>query len=140
MLAKIIPLTTLLIVASTVLGFGAPIGTSATLDNFGGDDNVGVTGADTFVTKVIWNQQGAAHIQGATVDIKNTDTIAHTYEICVISKESNGSLSDTVGTTSDCASTGSISSSSVGSATITFNSKLKYASLQDTDISIEQTA
>lgn len=138
MFSRIIILTVLLIVASTTLGYGNSLGTATTLDNVGGDDNVTVTAADTFVTKVSFVKQGA-FIKGAIVDIKNTDTIAHTYEICVISKTTVGEFSDVVGTTADCVSTGSIASSVVGSADITFDNKITHVRIQDTDISIEQT-
>ncbi len=137
MLAKIMLLTTLLVVASTALGYGAPLGTSTTLDNTGSDDNVTVTSVDTFVTQVIWNESGNK-ISSVTVDVKNTDTSAHTFEICVIGT-AGGFISDTVGTTADCTSTGSIASGAIGSATIIFTIQLNTNNLDDTDISIEQT-
>ena len=137
MLAKIMILTTLLVVTSTALGYGAPLGTSTTLDSTGSDDNVTVTAADTFVTQIIWNESGSK-ISSVTVDVKNTDTSAHTFEICVIGK-AGGSISDTVGTTADCTSTGSIASGAIGSATINFTNQLITNNFDDTDISIEQT-
>jgi len=138
MLARIMVMIALLVFASTALGYGGSLGTSTTLDRIGSDENVTVTAADTFVTQVVWNKSGS-RITGATVDIKNTDTSAHTFEICVISK-AGASISDTVGTSADCASTGSIASSATGSATINFSNSLNANSSDDTDISIEQTA
>ena len=124
------------ILVTTTLGFGASVSTTTTLDRIGNDDNVALSAADTFVTKVTWTES-ASNITSTTVEIKNTDTSAHTFEICVISK-ADASISDTTGTSADCVSTGSIAGSVTGSATINFAIQLNASLVDDSDISIEQ--
>ena len=125
------------VIATATLGLGAAISTSS-LNRIGGDNNVVVPGADADVTEVIWTET-ANKITSATVKVKNTDTSAHTYEICVITK-AGASFSDTAGTGADCASTGSIAASTEGTATIAFSIPLAAADVDNTNISIEQTA
>ena len=128
----------IVILATATLGFGASLSTATTLDRIGNEDNVAVSAADTFVTKVTWTES-ASNIASTTVEIKNTDTSAHTYEICVITK-AGASISDTTGTGADCTSTGSIAGSATGSATINFAIPLDATLVDDSDISVEQTA
>ena len=126
------------ILATTTLGFGASLSTPTTLDRIGNNDNVAVSAADTYVTKVTWTES-ASDITSITVEINNTDTITHTYEICVITK-AGASISDTTGTSVDCTSTGSIASKVIGSAAINFAIPLNASLVDGSDISIEQTS
>lgn len=125
------------VMATATLGLAAALSMTS-LKNIGGDDNVVVAGADADVTELTWTET-ANQITSATVKVKNTDTIAHTYEICVITK-AGASFSDTAGTSADCASTGSIAASTEGTATITFSIALAAANVDNTNMSIEQTA
>ena len=126
------------ILSTLMLGLGASLNTTPTLNKVGADDNVSVPASDADITQITWSESDN-NITSATVVVKNTDTGSHTYEICVITK-AGASFSDTAGTSADCTSTGSISASATGSAVINFASPLTAADVDDTDISIEQTA
>ena len=126
------------VLATSTLGFGASLSTTSAPDRIGSDDDVTVPATDADVTEITWTESNN-EITSATVKVKNTDTgAAHTFEICVISK-AGASISDTVGTSADCGSTGSISASATGSVTITFSIALNAANVDATNLSIEQT-
>ena len=126
------------ILFTSTLSLGGSLNTTISLDSIGGDDNIPVPASDADVTQITWFESDN-NITSATVVVKNTDSGSHTYEICVITK-AGASFSDTAGTSADCASTGSISASATGSAVINFANPLAATDVDDTDISIEQTA
>jgi len=120
------------------LGFGTSLSTTPSPNEIGGDNNIAVLATNADVTKITWTESDN-EITSVTVTVKNTDTVAHTFEICVISK-AGASLSDTVGTSSDCTSTGSISASATDSVTINFAIALNAADVDASNLSIEQTS
>ena len=135
------PQATLLILGLAIMTV-ATVGLFSSISSTGinilaGEDNVTISSSDAVVTKITWTEV-SNEITSATVKVNNTDTVAHTYEICVIAR-AGASLSDTAGTTADCVSTGSVSADAVGTATVTFSIALSAASVDGTNLSIEQT-
>jgi len=120
----------------STIGLGANLNTTPSFNNIGGDDNVSVPVPDADITNVVLKKTGS-DITSATITVKNTDSISHSYNVCVITK-AGASISDTVGTSSDCTSTSSISASSTGSAEINFSNPLSYLSVDYADISIQE--
>ncbi len=120
----------------SVIGFGFDLNTSITFNNIGGDDNVPVPAPDANITNVVLTETGG-NIVSTTITVKNTDSISHSYNICVITK-AGVSLSDTVGTSSDCTTTSSISASTTGTAVINFVNPLNSLNVDYSDISVQQ--
>ncbi len=120
----------------STIGFGANLNTTPSFNNIGGDDNVSVSVPDADITNVELKKTGS-NITSATITVKNTDSISHSYNVCVITK-AGASISDTTGTSSDCTSTSSISASSTGSAVINFSNPLTSSNIDYSDISIQE--
>jgi len=72
--------------------------------------------------QIQWNFNGANYDE-VLVEIRNTDSVSHTYEICVIFP-SGVSLSDTPGTSADCNTSPSTSSGQLQTTTITVSNPL----------------
>jgi len=126
------------ILTTLSLGLGTSLSTTPSPNEIGGDDNVVVPATDADVTKITWTEV-SNEITSATVTVKNTDTVAHTFEICLIAK-AGASLSDTAETSPDCTSTDSISASATGSVTINFAIALNATDVDASNLSIEQTS
>lgn len=136
MSAKLILFIGIAFFVVTTVGFGANLNATPSFNNIGADDNISVPVSDADITNVVLTES-ASNIVSATITVKNTDSISHSYNICIITKA--GSLiSDTAGTSSDCTSTSSISASNTGSAVVTFTNPLSSASVDYSDISIQQ--
>ena len=123
-----------MIFAVSTIGLGANLNSTPSFNNIGGDDNISVPDAD--ITNVVLTESGS-NIVSATITVKNTDSISHSYNVCVITK-AGASISDTTGTSSDCTSTSSISASSTGSAVINFSNPLGASAVDYSDISIQE--
>ncbi len=120
----------------STIGYGANLNSTPSFNNIGADDNVLVPVPDVDVTNVVLTES-AGNIVSATITVKNTDSASHSYDVCVVTK-AGVSISDTVGTSSDCTSTSSISASSTGSAVISFSIPLNSTYVDYSDISIQQ--
>lgn len=136
MSVKIIFLIGVVIIAASTVGLGANFNTLHDTNKIGGDDNISVDMPDADITNVVLTES-ASTITSATITIKNTDSVPHSYKICIITKA--GSLiSDTVGTSSDCTNTSTISASSTGSAVINFANPLSSSAVDYSDISVQE--
>ena len=133
---KIIFFVGILIIAISAIGLGANLDTSSAFNRIGSDDNVSIGLSTADITNVVHSTSGS-NIDSSTITVRNTDSVSHSYKICVITK-AGASISDTVGTTSDCTTTSLISSSSSGSAVITFTNPLSKNSVDFADISIQE--
>ena len=123
----------MIIIFSTV-GLGANFNTTIDANKIGSDDNISVPDAN--ITNVVLTES-ASTITSATITIKNTDSISHSYKICIITK-AGALISDTPGTLSDCSNTTSISASNTGSAVINFANPLSSSTVDYSDISIQE--
>lgn len=120
----------------TTIGFGANLNATPSFNNIGADDNILVSLLDADITNVVLTES-ASSIVSATITVKNTDIISHTYNICIITK-AGVLISDTAGTSPDCTSTSYIPASNTGSAVVTFTNPLSSSSVDYSDISIQQ--
>lgn len=120
----------------STIGFGANLNDAPFFNNLGGDDNVSVPVTDSDITNVVLTES-ASNIVSATITVKNTDSVSHSYNICVITK-AGVLISDTAGTSSDCTSTSSIPASNTGSAVVNFANPLSSSNVDYSDISIQQ--
>ena len=125
-----------MIIIVSGIGLGASLNTPSSYNKIGAEDNVSISLSNADITNMIHSTSGS-DIDSSTITVRNTDSISHSYKICVITK-AGASISDTVGTTSDCATTSSISSSGTGSAVITFTNPLSKTSVDFADISIQE--
>ena len=125
-----------MIFAVSTIGFGANLNSTPSFNNIGGGDNVSVPVPDADITNVVLTDV-SGNIVSATITVKNTDSVSHSYNVCVITK-AGASISDTAGTSSDCTSTSSISASSTGSAVINFSNPLASSNIDYSDISIQE--
>ena len=125
-----------MIIAISTIGLGANLNTSNTFNKIGSEDNISIELSTADITNMVHSTSGA-NIDSSTITIRNTDSVSHSYQICVITK-AGVSISDSIGTSSDCATTTLISSSSTGSAVITFSNPLSKTSVDFTDISIQE--
>ncbi len=133
---KIIFFIGILIIAISAIGLGANLDTSSTFNKIGSDDNVSIGLSTADITNMVHSTSGS-NIDSSTITVRNTDSVSHSYQICVITK-AGASISDTVGTSSDCTTTNSISSSGTGSAVITFTNPLSKNGVDFADISIQE--
>ena len=133
---KIIFLIGIAIIAISTIGLGANLNNSSTFNNIGSDDNIPIKLSNADITNMVHSTSGS-NIDSSTITIRNTDSISHSYNVCVITK-AGSSISDTVGTTSDCATTSSITASNTGSAVITFTNPLSKSAVDFSDISIQE--
>lgn len=125
-----------MIIALSTIGLGANLNSSSTFNLIGSDDNISTRISDADITNMVHSTSGS-DIDSSTITIRNTDSVSHSYNICVITK-AGASISDTTGTSADCTTTSSISSSSTGSAVITFSNPLSKTAVDYTDISIQE--
>lgn len=124
-----------LFVVSTV-GFGANLENVVTFNKIGGVNNISVLVPDVDITNIILTESGG-DIISTTITVRNTDSVSHSYNICVIIK-AGVLISDTVGTSSDCTTTSSISASNTGSAVINFANPLNSLNVDYSNISIQE--
>lgn len=136
MSTKIIFLIGVVIIAASTVGLGANFNTATDSNKIGADDNILVSVPDVNITNVVLTES-ASTITSATITIKNTDSISHSYKICIITK-AGVLISDTIGTSSDCTNTTSISASNTGSAVINFANPLSSSAVDYSDISIQE--
>ncbi len=122
-------------VISTV-GFGADLNSDITFNKIGGDDNVSVSVPDADITNVVLTESGG-NIVSSTITVRNTDSVSHSYNVCVITK-AGVLISDSAGTSTDCTSTSSISSSNTGSAVVNFANPLNSLNVDYSDIVIQE--
>ena len=130
----------LIFIVSTV-GFGNDLSTITSFNNIGAENNVSVSIPDADITNVVLTES-ASDIVSATITVKNTDSISHSYKICVITK-AGALISDVPGTSSDCTNTdctntASISASNTGSSVINFANPLSSSDVDYSDISVQQ--
>ena len=125
----------LIFVVSTV-GFGNELSTVTSFNNIGAENNVSVPVPDAYITNVVLTES-ASDIVSATITVKNTDSVSHTYKICIITK-AGALISDVQGTSSDCTNTSSISASNTGSSIINFANPLSSSDVDYSDISVQQ--
>lgn len=133
---KLILIIGVLIFVISTVGFGNDLSTVTSFNNIGAENNVSVPVPDAVITNVVLTEL-ANNIDSATITVKNTDSISHTYNICVITK-AGALISDVQGTSSDCTNTGSISASNTGSSVINFENPLSSSIVDYSDISIQQ--
>lgn len=133
---KIIFFVGVLIIAISAIGLGANLDASSTFNKIGSDDNVSIGLSTADITNMVHSTSGS-NIDSSTITVRNTDSVSHSYQICVITK-AGASISDTVGTSSDCTTTNSISSSGTDSAVITFTNPLSKNGVDFADISIQE--
>lgn len=136
MSTKLILLACVILFVVSTVGFGANLNTSLSFNNIGGDDNVPILAPDADITNVVLTES-ANTVVYATITVKNTDNVSHSYDVCVITK-AGGSISDTAGTSSDCTATSSISASTTGSAVINFANPLNSSNVDYSNISVQQ--
>ncbi len=125
----------MIIVISTV-GLGANFNTAIDANKIGSADNISVDIPDADITNVVLTES-ASTITSATITVRNTDSISHSYKICIITK-AGVLISDTPGTSSDCTNTISRSASNTGSAEINFANPLSSSTVDYSDISIQE--
>ena len=133
---KIILIIGILIFAVSTVGFGNDLIGVVSFNNIGAEDNIPVPVPDADITNVVLTES-ASNIVSATITVKNTDSISHTYKICVITKAGE-LISDTAGTSSDCTNTASISASNTGASVINFENPLNSSNVDYSGISIQQ--
>jgi len=133
---KIILIIGILIFAVSTVGFGNDLIGVVSFNNIGAEDNIPVSVPDADITNVVLTES-ASNIVSATITVKNTDNISHSYKICVITKAGE-LISDTPGTSSDCTNTASISASNTGSSVINFENPLSSSNVDYSGISIQQ--
>lgn len=133
---KILFLIGIIIIAISTVGFGSNLTNATTFNVIGSDDNVSVSISNVDITNMVHSVSGLI-VDSSTITIKNTDSISHSYRICVITK-ADSSISDTIGTSSDCTLTSTISSSNTGSAVISFTNPLNKTSVDYSNISIQE--
>ncbi|WP_371503775.1 hypothetical protein [Nitrosopumilus adriaticus] len=133
---KVIFFVGIIIITLSTIGLGANLNSSSTFNRIGSDDNISARVSDVDITNMVHSTSGS-NIDSSTITIKNTDSIPHSYNICVITK-AGASISDIAGTSADCTTTSSISSSSTGSAVVTFTNPLSKTTVDFTDISIQE--
>lgn len=112
--------------AVLLTGFAKSLGTSQPIEI--ASNNNGIVKSHALITTIGWTKDPITDaITASTVTVKNSDSVSHQFEICVLAKEGS-SQSTSAGDPADCANTPSIASAGSGSATINFSS-----SLGDTD-------
>lgn len=136
MSVKIIFLVGVIILAVSTVGLGSNLNSTILLNKIGGDENISVPAPDADITNIVLTES-AGTITSATITIKNTDSISHSYKICVITK-AGVLISDTPGSNSDCTDTTSISASNTDSVVINFANPLSSLNVDYSDISIQQ--
>lgn len=136
MSTKLFFLIGVVIFTVSTIGFGANLNSTPSFNSIAGDDNISVPVPDANITNVVLTEF-ENKIASATITVKNTDSISHSYNVCVITK-AGASISDTAGTNSDCTSTSSISASNTGSAMINFSNPLSTSNVDYSDISIQE--
>ncbi len=125
-----------MILAVSTISFGSNLNSAASLNKIAGDNNISVPIPDADITNIVLTESTGT-ITSATITIKNTDNVSHTYKICVITK-AGVLISDTVGSSSDCTNTVSISASSTGDAVINFAIPLSSSDVDYSDISVQE--
>jgi len=133
---KIILIIGVLIFAVSTVGFGNELNSIVSFNNIGAEDNIPVPVPDADITNVVLTES-ASNIVSATITVKNTDSVPHSYKICVITK-ADELISDTPGTSSDCTNTTSISASNTGSSVINFENPLSSSNVDYSSISVQQ--
>ena len=126
----------IIIIFVSAVGLGSDLTNDPTFNSIGSDDNLPIPLSDADITNIVLTKQGST-IDSATITVKNTDSVSHSYSICVITK-AGASISDTIGTSPDCTSTASISASNTGFAVITFTNPLSVSSVDFSDVSIQE--
>ncbi len=124
------------ILFSAVIGFANTLSTSGIVP-IGAKDDVIPALNNMEVGQILWNFDGLNYDQ-VLVEIRNTDSVSHTYEICVIFPN-GASLSDTAGTSADCNTSASTSSGQLRTTTITVSNPLPGHDAT-THIAIEQVS
>lgn len=74
----------MIFIVSTI-GFGSNLNSTPVLNKIGGNDNVSVPIPDVNITNIVLTES-ASTITSVTITVKNTDSVSHTYKICVITK------------------------------------------------------
>jgi len=133
---KIIFLLGIIVIAVSTVGVGANLTSPTKFNAIGSDENIPISLSDADITNMMHSVSGA-NIDSSTIIVRNTDNMPHSYKICVITK-AGVLISDTSGTTSDCATTSTISASSTGIAVITFTNPLSKTSVDFSNISIQE--
>jgi len=104
------------ILFSGVIGYANTLTTSG-IAPIGAIDDVIPALNNIEVGQIQWGKTGSNYDK-VLVEIRNTDSVSHTYEICVIFPN-GASLSDTAGTSADCNTSPSTSSGQLQTTTIT---------------------
>ena len=133
---KIILIVGVLIFVVATIGFGNDLNGTVSFNKIGAEDNISVPVSDADITNVELTES-ASNIVSATITVKNTDSVSHSYNICVITK-AGALISDTQGTSSDCAITSSISSSNTGFSVINFENPLSASDVDYSSISVQE--
>ncbi|BDQ30673.1 hypothetical protein NZNM25_15050 [Nitrosopumilus zosterae] len=132
---KIIFFVGVLIITVSTIGLGSNLNSSITFNSIGSDDNISSRASEVDITNVVHSTSGN-NIDSSTITIRNTDSVSHSYRICVITK-AGSSISDTVGTAPDCATT-LISSNNIDSVVVPFTNPLNKTTVDFADISIQE--
>ncbi|MCV0366734.1 MAG: hypothetical protein K5798_05685 [Nitrosopumilus sp.] len=132
---KIIFFVGVLIITVSTIGLGSNLNSSITFNSIGSDDNISSRASEVDITNVVHSTSGN-NIDSSTITIRNTDSVSHSYRICVITK-AGSSISDTVGTIPDCATT-LISSNNIDSVVVSFTNPLNKTTVDFADISIQE--
>jgi len=133
---KIILVIGVLIFVVATIGFGNGLNGTVSFNKIGAEDNISVSVPDADITNVELTES-ASNIVSATITVKNTDSVSHSYNICVITK-ADELISDAQGTSSDCAITASISSSNTGFSVINFENPLNATNVDYSSISVQE--
>lgn len=118
------------------VGFGANLDSAISFNKIGSDDNIDVHVPDADITNVVLTES-ASTITSATITVKNTGSTSHSYKICIITK-ADALISDTPGSSSDCANTALVSAGNTGNAVINFANPLNSSNVDYSDISLQQ--
>lgn len=110
----------MVVIFSATLGFANTL--NVNINAIGGKDYT-IPQLNDIEIGLIDFQQTGSNFDRVTVNLRNTDSVSHNYEICAIWP--NGiQRSDDAGTSADCATTASIGAGLLGSATVSVTNAL----------------
>lgn len=108
------------IIFTAAIGYANTL--SVTVNPIGAKDDTIPALNSIEIGNIQWKKAGANYNK-VLVEIRNTDTITHTYEICVIFPN-GASLSDTAGTSADCNTSASTGTGQLKTTTVTVSNPL----------------
>ena len=88
------------------ISYASNLGTVPLVNNIGSENNVEIISPDVYVTNLSLSES-SNEITSATITVKNSDSVTHAYNVCIITK-AGVLISDTPGSLYDCENTASI--------------------------------